>query len=159
VIRDVHRVFFHSFIDFGARRLYPMYVSPPQTAEELKACEHAYRIAGFPGCIGSTDATHVPLDKVTYSIRQGHLGFKMSVTTRTYNLTVNHKRKILSSTTGHPGRWNDQTLVRFDRFIDQLQSKAFDDIMTFELLAKTTNTTETLVNNNEQETDGVNAKL
>ena len=133
ISRDVHRVFFHAFVEYGAKKLYPMYVSMPQSIEELRECEHAYRIAGFPGCIGSTDSTHIPLDKVAFSLRQAHLGFKMSCTTRTYNLTVNHKRRILYSSTGHPGRWNDKTLVRFDSFVSRLQRGEFDDKMSFEL--------------------------
>ena len=136
ISRDVHRVFFHAFVEYGAKKLYPLYVSTPQSIEELWECEHAYRIAGFPGCIGSTDATHIPLDKVAFSLRQAHLGFKMSCTTRTYNLTVNHKRWILNSTTGHPGRWNDKTLVRFNACVFQLQHGEFDDKMTFELKTK-----------------------
>jgi hypothetical protein len=136
ISRDVHRVFFHAFVEYGAKKLYPLYVSMPQSIEELRECEHAYRIAGFPGCIGSTDATHIPLDKVAFSLRQAHLGFKTSCTTRTYNLTVNHKRRILNSTTGHPGRWNDKTLVRFDACVSQLQRGEFDDKMTFELKSK-----------------------
>lgn len=45
-----------------------------------------------------------------------HLG-KSSQTTRAYQITVNHRRKILSTTVGMPGRWNDKTVVRFDDFI------------------------------------------
>ncbi len=60
----------------------------------------------------------------------------MSCTTRTYNLTVNHKRRILNSTTGHPGRSNDKTLVRFDGCVSQLQSGEFNNKLTFELKTK-----------------------
>jgi hypothetical protein len=63
ISRDVHRKFFHQFMKFGAKVLYPMYVSTPRTVEELRECEREYSIAGFPGCIGSTDATHIPLEK------------------------------------------------------------------------------------------------
>ena len=101
---------------------------------QLQECGKAYRIAGFPGCIGSTDAPHIPLEKVSFTIRQGHLGYKMSATTHTYNLTVNHKRQILHSTTGHPGRWNDKSVVRHDDFMDQLRRGSFDDLMGFVLL-------------------------
>lgn len=66
-----------------------------------------------------------------------HLAFRTSWTTRTYNLTVNHKRQILNSTTGHPGRrWNDETLVRFDACVSQLQRGEFNDKMTFKLKTK-----------------------
>jgi DDE superfamily endonuclease len=118
---------------FGEKVLFPKFVKVPQSLEALKQCENEYRIAGFPGCVGSTDATHIPLEKVSFTIRQGHLGFKTSATTRTYNLTVNHRRQILHTTSGHPGRWNDKTLARYDTFMDQLRRGFFDDMMTFEL--------------------------
>ncbi|KAI2503815.1 Plant transposon protein [Fragilaria crotonensis] len=112
---------------------------PPNTAD-LRNCESEYAVAGFPGCIGSTDATHIPLDKVTASFRQAHLGYKMGsdATTRTYNLTVNHRRQILHTTTGHPGRWNDKTLVRFDSFMADLRDGAFDDMVDFTLKRRKT---------------------
>jgi hypothetical protein len=84
ISRDVHRVFFHASIKYGAtKKLYQKYVTMPESIEVLRECEKAYRIAGFPGCIGSTDDIHIPLDKVAFSFRQAHLGFKNSVTTRT----------------------------------------------------------------------------
>ena len=113
--------------------MYPLYVKTPNTLQDLRACEKEYREAGFPGCVGSTDATHIPLEKVSFALRQGHLGYKMSCTARTYNLTVNHRRQILHSTTGHPGRWNDKTQVRFDSFMTELQNGALNSTMSFEL--------------------------
>ena len=92
----------------------------PSTIEELRDCEASYRSAGFLACIGGSNATHIPLETVSFGLRQAHLGYKMSVTTLSYNLTVNHCQKILHITTGHPGCWNDKTLVRFDGFMQQL---------------------------------------
>ena len=135
VCREVHRLFFHAFTTFGAQVLYPQFVHMPHTAADFRSCESEYAMAGFPGCIGSTDATHVPLDKVTASFRQVHIGFKggSEATTRTYNLTCNHRRQILHTTTGHPGRWNDKTLVRFDPFMAELRDGAFDELIDFRL--------------------------
>lgn len=115
---DGHCWFFHAFTTCGAKFLYPRFVQIPQSAADLQNCVSENAFAGFPGCIGSTNATHIPLDKVTAAIRQAHIGYKMGsdATTRTYNLTVNHRRQILNSTTGHPGRWNDKAVVRFDSF-------------------------------------------
>ena len=127
-----------------------------------RACKkECGRDAGFPGCISSTDAIHIPLERVSCRIRQGHLGYKMSCTARTYNLTVNHRRQILHSTTGypgrwndktlilrynltvthhrqilhsttgHPGRWNDKTLIRFDSFMTELQKGSLNSTMSF----------------------------
>jgi DDE superfamily endonuclease len=133
ISRDVHRKFFHQFVKFGATVLYPLYVSVPRTVEELRDCEAEYEIAGFPGCIGSTDATHIPLEKVCVSLRQAHLGFKSKSTMRTYNLTCNHRRQILHTTAGHPGRWNDKTLIRFDDFMLDLRNGSVNDMIDFEL--------------------------
>ena len=91
ISRDVHRCFFHKFCAWGAKVLYPMYLKVPKTLQDLRACEKEYSAAGFPGCVGSTDATHILLEKLSFGLRQGHLGYKMSSTARTYNLTVNHR--------------------------------------------------------------------
>jgi hypothetical protein len=34
---------------------------------------------------------------------------------------VNHRRQIIASTVGYPGRWNDKTVVRFDGFVNDIQ--------------------------------------
>ncbi|KAI2499473.1 Plant transposon protein [Fragilaria crotonensis] len=133
ITRDVHQKFFHQFVKFGATVLYPLYVSAPQTVEALRDCEKEYNIAGFPGCIGSNDATNIPLEKVCVLLRQAHLGFKSKSTMRTYNLTCNHRCQILHTTAGHPGRWNDKTLIRFDTFMSELRDGALNDKMDFEL--------------------------
>ena len=136
ISRDVHRKFFHQFVKFGAKVLYPMYVSVPQTEAELRDCENEYAIAGFPGCIGSTDATYIPLEKDCFSLRQTHLGGKSKSTMRTYNLTCNHRRQILHTMSGHPGRWNDKTLIRFDSFMSELRDGGYNDKINFELRTK-----------------------
>ena len=33
---------------------------------------------------------------------------------------MNHRRKILATTAGMPGRWNDKTVVRFDGFVNDI---------------------------------------
>ena len=117
ISEEIVRVFFHRFIEFGSTFLYHKYVVAPSTAEEASVHSHEYAQAGLPGCVGSSDATHIVLEKVEYRLRQSHLGFKSSHTARSYNITVNHRRQIRASTTGHPARWNDKTVVLFDDFI------------------------------------------
>jgi hypothetical protein len=113
---ETHRQFFHCFIDVGSTFLYQKYVVMPTNPEQ--AANHMYEmnIAGFPGCIGSTDATHILIEKCSSRLRNQHLAAKLPGTARTYNATVNHRRRILSTTTGHPCRWNDKTLILFDTF-------------------------------------------
>ena len=133
ISHDVIRVFFHRFITFGATKLYNKYVRVPSRAEDARDHMHEYTAAGFPGAIGSTDATHIMLERVSHRFRQSHLGFKMCHTARTYNITVNHRKKILSSTQGHPARWNDKTLILFDDFMQDLRNgHALQDVQ-FEL--------------------------
>ena len=112
-------------------------VHVPHTTAELQNCESEYSMAGFPGCINSsTDATHIPLDKITVSSSwQAHSGYKAGskTTTRTYNLTVNHCRQIIHTTSGHPGRRNEKTLIRFDTFMVNLHDGALDDMTDFTL--------------------------
>eukprot|EP00979_Chaetoceros_neogracilis_P011805 scaffold2986_cov277-Chaetoceros_neogracile.AAC.1 len=79
--------------------------------------------AGFHGCVGSMDATQVKMDMCCHGLQTANLGYKMPFAARTYNITVNqHRRKILSSTCGHPSRWNDKCLVRFDEFATKLRN-------------------------------------
>ena len=53
---------------------------------------------------------------------------------RTYNMTVNHRRRILSTTHGHPARFNDKSLVLFDHFLNSIKEGCFDENHEFVLL-------------------------
>ena len=133
--RQTIREFIHLFFEFGSSTLYNRYVKCPQNATEMKDCGDEYSKAGFPRCIGSTDATHIVMENCSYRLRQLHLGFKLSHTARTYNMTVNHRRKILSTTTGHPAQFNDKTLVLYDDFVNRLNDGKYNNINEFTLMA------------------------
>jgi hypothetical protein len=52
-----------------------------------------------------------------------------SLTTRAFQITVNHRRQILSTTLGLPGRWNDKTVVRFDGLLTSIHNgKLYQDV-------------------------------
>jgi hypothetical protein len=84
---EVHCSFLHKFLDVGSDILYPMHVSILLSSEELESHTKEYALAGFIECIGSTDATHVTIEKCWYRLRNNHLGSKQHLTTRTFNLT------------------------------------------------------------------------
>jgi len=86
ISQEVVRVFFHKFIDYGSSVLYRRYVHPPCSCADARDHIADYELAGFPGAIGSCDATHIMLERVSYCFQQSHLGFKMSHTARTYNI-------------------------------------------------------------------------
>ncbi|KAG7342192.1 DDE superfamily endonuclease [Nitzschia inconspicua] len=136
ISEEVIRLFFHQFIKFGAEVLFEKHVIEPRTASDLENHSHEYLVAGFPGAIGSMDATHISCERVSWKERQSHLSHKLPYTARSFNLTVNHRRRILSTTTGHPARWNDKTLITFDDFaMDLKEGKILGDHV-FELYEK-----------------------
>ena len=114
---ETHRQFFHHFITFGAEVLFNKWVVAPTTAEEAEPHMHEMRLAGMTGGLASSDASHIIWERCSFKHRQAHKGFKLSCTARTYNITVNHRRRILCSTQGHPARWNDKTLVLYDDWV------------------------------------------
>lgn len=95
-----------------------------------------FAIAGMPGALGSTDATHITMWNCEYNSRNNHLGGKSSSTTRSFNLTVNHRRRILHSTRGGPDRWNDKTMVLFDRFVRGIKDGDILGDVEFKLLER-----------------------
>lgn len=83
------------------------------------------------------DATHVGMLKCFYRLKQFNESWKLKMPCRTYNTTVNHRRRILYSTRGHPGRWNDKTLQLYDDLAKILRDgKQFTD-GSFPLLRRT----------------------
>eukprot|EP00957_Ditylum_brightwellii_P037596 2843573-Ditylum_brightwellii.AAC.1 len=90
--KETHGQFFHKCIEFG-------------------------RKAGFHGAEWSSGATHAHMDMCYYGFRNAHKGLKLSYPLHTCNISVNHQHRKLSSTLGHPARWNDKMIVLFNNFM------------------------------------------
>ena len=56
---ETMRIFFHRFVECRSCFLYNKYVLNPTSSMDLKDCEHEFSMAGFPACIGSSDASHI----------------------------------------------------------------------------------------------------
>ena len=136
ISEEVHRNFFHQFIMIGSTVLYEKYVKAPQTKEEVEQHMHEFAQAGLPGAFASTDATNIIHELCSWRNRRAHIGFKSKAACRTYNTTVNHRRRILASTFGNPGSFNDKTLILFDTFIRDIKRGEKLDDYTFELLER-----------------------
>ena len=66
-------------------------------------------------------------------------GFKISVPTQTYNVTVDHSCCILNTTMGHPGTWNNKTLVLFDELVCKVRNGDIPDNFEFILYERGSN--------------------
>ena len=130
---ETHRQFFHVFINWGSSKLFPMYVKMPTTAAEYDNAE--YNAGGLTGAGFSTDATNVVMWRCSQGVKQVNMGFKQSHPARTYNLSCNHRRKILYTTSGHPSRWNDKTLAHVDLFMSGIHEGRILQDVEFELLS------------------------
>jgi hypothetical protein len=133
ISREVHRCFFHKFVDFGRHVLYPQHVKFPTNASQAQTHMAEFTISGFPGCVGSSDCTHIATERCKYALRNQHIGQKSSHPTRSYSLTANHRRQILHTSSGGPGSWNDQTMVRHDNFVSGIHNGLYLCDVEFEL--------------------------
>ena len=132
---ETHRQFFHIFIAYDENSLNPEYVRMSETAEEYHGHRHEYEVGGLSGAGYSTDGTNVILWRCEHNLKQANIGFKDTHPARTYNVSVNHRRQILHSTRGHPGKWNDKTLAMFDEFLCGIHDNKILQDVRFELLS------------------------
>jgi hypothetical protein len=135
IFKDVHCMFFCVLFLFSSTILYRKWALTPVNLPESKSNMHEYSKAGFPGCVGLSDCMHIITDCCQYNLKNYHLGVKSSLTTRTFNVTCNHHHRILHSTHGGPGRWNNQTLVWLDLFVSGICDGSILDNVSYELLA------------------------
>jgi hypothetical protein len=82
ISKEVHRTFFHRFVELGSTVLYDKYVLTPDNVNEAKTHMREFEEAGFPGCVGSSDATHITTDRCGYNLKNNHLEPKSSLTAR-----------------------------------------------------------------------------
>jgi hypothetical protein len=106
------RVFFHAFCNKFAEQMYPRYVRPPETDEEIREAMSHYAAAGMPGAFCSTDGVHFKWDE----LKRACEGSK-KYPSLTFNGTVGHNKKIYNSTRFFYGTTNDLTMARWDAFL------------------------------------------
>ena len=62
-----------------------------------------------------------------------HSSWKSKSTYRTFNVVVNHSRRILHSTDGYPGTYNDMNLQERDEFLCDLNDGTKYSDLEYEL--------------------------
>mmetsp|Transcript_13561 Transcript_13561/g.21152 ORF Transcript_13561/g.21152 Transcript_13561/m.21152 type:complete len:162 (-) Transcript_13561:173-658(-) len=95
ISEETHRHFLHVYLLLGSTYLYDKYVVLPESSDEIDKNSYEFFIAGLPGALGSQDATHISMQKCHNKLRQYHDSFKLPMPSRTYNMTVNHRRRII----------------------------------------------------------------
>ncbi len=63
----------------------------------------------------------------SHRLQRIHKGHKSKSASRTYNITVDHRRQILATTSGHSGSFNDKTTVLHYEFVTDIKSRAILD--------------------------------
>lgn len=111
------------YIEYGSIVLHKKYILSPTILEELNDCANEFKNSVFPGCIGSTDTTHIVMEKCSNHFIQLHLGYKLTCIARTYNLTVYYERRILSTTQGHLASLHNKFLILFDDYVNSLEKR------------------------------------
>ena len=129
---EVLRVFFRKFCSYFARENFVRYCNPPSTTAEIAECTGIYERLGLPGCIGSTDCVHIRWERCHASERSNHKG-KEGYATLSYEVTVDHRKKIIAATSGHPGCRNDKTIVKFDGFVTAIHDEGLYSDVEFDL--------------------------
>jgi Plant transposon protein len=87
---------------------------------------------GLPGCIGSSDCVHLKWDRCPIDIAQLCSG-KEGYPTLAYSCTVDHRRRILASTSSYWGAKNDKTIVRGDTYITDVKFKKVHSETRFDI--------------------------
>ena len=113
------RTFFRKFVSLFSRENFSKYCSHPQSPEEIERAMGVFTQLGLPGCIGSTDCVHIRWERCPAGIRACHKG-KEGFPTLSYEVTVDHTKRIIAATEGHPGARNDKTIVKFDGFVTKI---------------------------------------
>ena len=139
ISRETNRRFFLKFIKHGSTNMFKRYVTDAAKCLSMNDLTNLFVQAGFNGCIGSTDATHVPMLKCASWAHNVHKGAKMPMPCRTYNVTVSHSRQIIGTTIGHPGTFNDKTVIMFDRLLADIHNNHLKEDHRFTLLEKDQN--------------------
>ena len=94
----------------------------PITNKELIDCLAEFQLAGLLECIVSSDATHIIIENCSNRLRQLYMGYKINYTARICNLTVNHCRRIIGTTTRYQAYFNDKILIISNEFVKSIRS-------------------------------------
>ena len=106
---ETHRKAFILFIRFVSSHFREEWIREPE-GEELEQVVREFQMMGFPGAVGSMDATHVHWRRCPSGATNMHTG-KEGFPTRVFNVAVTHHGKVFAVSGSQPGARNDKTIV------------------------------------------------
>jgi len=126
--------FQNKFIPWMMKNKYDAYVTPPTTSEEVAALMAPWTEAGFPGCIGCVDGTHLEWGGARAGKNDRNIG-KEGYSTIGINVTVDYWGRIMFVSTRVPASFDDKIFISLDEFhnVDLEENPIFTN-QTFELL-------------------------
>jgi len=71
---ETHRKYFLAFITWGSTILYKEFVFYPKTQADIQVNLDEMCRGGMPGCVGSTDATHIAMEQCSARLANAHTG-------------------------------------------------------------------------------------
>jgi len=111
--------------------LKPEFLYVPE-GEELRRLMEVYDRLGLTGAVGSIDCTHIHWDRVPKDLLPLYVG-KEGYPTIAYEVIVDHNRKILYTTRGFPGSFNDKTICKYDAYVNGLRTGTLYKNIEYEL--------------------------
>ena len=96
------------------------FITTPE-GENLQKVMDIYSKLGFPGCVGSIDATHLKWAMCPKSLSNICTG-KESFPSIAYQVVVDHSRRILHISQGMYDSLNDITITRYDKFCQNVKN-------------------------------------
>ena len=88
--RECHRQFFKMFLENGSTSLHKMHVTLHVLKNDPFEFEKLFAMAGFNGCLGSSDATYVGMLSCSIWAQINHKGTKLKIPSRACNATAMH---------------------------------------------------------------------
>lgn len=121
----VNLIFKHFIKNFSAK-LFSRYVHPPE-GERRKHVMDTYARLGFPGAVGSVDCTHILWNKCPVALSNLCKG-KEKYPSLSFELVVDHERRIHSCTDGFIGTAPDSVIVVNDEYCRAISDGKYADI-------------------------------
>lgn len=107
------RMFFDNFVEVGRTKMRSAFIQMPVTMGDLRSCEMAYKLAGFPGCVASVDGVRIQLWSCPFNVRHQFIG-KEKYPALTFIVAVSYDGRALYVSDAYRGNQPDTEIALSD---------------------------------------------